>query len=950
MPNPSLVSSASLLLPDAVTSGRRLGCLVLAILSLFGVSHAQAQSATESVVYSFTGTTDSESPAAALIQAGDGNFYGTTLGDIYPDYGSVFQVAPNGTFKTIYNFGGIVDSATPFAPLYQASDGSLYSTTYGNLLFGTDGSVFSITPAGALTTLYSFPGGSSGANPASGLVQLGDGTFDGTTTGGGANFGTIFNVGVSTALTTPVTFNQYDGASPVSPPVEGSDGNLYGVTSSGGANNLGSIYQLTPSGTLTTIYSFAGSGDGANPNGPLVEGSDGNFYGATGANNALTGTDQYGTIFKVTPAGTLTTLYSLNGTTDGNAPWGLFLGGDGLFYGNTTAGGANSKGTFFRITAAGAYTALYSFTTTDATGPQGGVVEASDGSFWGTGSAGGANSFGGIYKVVLSPAAPPPVILNASAASIALGDPVTLSWTVNNAFSKTMQRCNAAINPAPIADAGWAGPQTSTFNSATGLLTGSVTITPAYPGVYTYGLTCGGSESATTTVTVGNAAALTILTPRTLPTAYALLGYSQTIAVSGGVQPYTFSITTGSLPAGLSLNASTGAISGTSTTTGTSSFTIKVADSNASGAATTSANFSLTVLQKLALANAALPDGRIGSAYSQQLDVTGGTPPYTFNLAPNSSLPAGISLSTSGLISGTPTVAAANSFTVVIADSASQSLTASVTLTIDPLLSSTGVLTLNPNSISVGGSTVATLTITPPTGSPAMTGTVQFTANGTALGSAVALTNGVATLTTPAFNSSGTVAIAASYSGDPNFLALGYPAQNLSVSVAAVPAISISPAAITVSTGTSATVTATLLNFASGTPVTLACGTLPTDVSCSFTNVTTTSATVTISTSTTTTSSIQNRDTNQARQSNRALAALPALVLLGFFGRRKRKLLGNLLLVFAFAIAAFATQGCGGSSKTTTTSQAGPGTTAVIVTATAGSQTATTQFMLTVTY
>ncbi|WP_082661677.1 beta strand repeat-containing protein [Terracidiphilus gabretensis] len=943
MPNPSLVSSASLLLPDAVASGPRLGCLLLAVVfCLFGACRAQAQSATESVVYSFAGATDSESPAASLIQAGNGNFYGTTLGNLYPDYGSIFQVTPSGTFTTIYNFGGITDSATPFAPLYQGADGNLYGTTFGNLIFGTDGSVFYITPAGTLTTVYSFTGGSDGDGPASGLVQLGDGSFDGTTLSGGSNNGTIFNVGVSTPESILVSFNTYNGSSPSSAPVEGSDGNLYGVTSSGGENGHGAIYQLTPTGTINTIYSFTGSADGSNPAGPLVEGPDGSFYGATGS----AGAQGAGTIFKVTSAGVLTTLYSLNGTTDGGSPVALFLGGDGMLYGNSTTGGANRKGTFFRATNAGVFAALYSFTSTDATAPQGGVVEGSDGSFWGTGSAGGANNYGGVYKVALSPAPPAPVTLTASTASFDLGDPVTLSWSVNNAFSTTMQRCNATITPAPISAAGWSGPQTSTFNSTTGLLTGSVTITPTYPGTYTYGLTCGGSESGTTTIVIGGAAALTIITPSTLPTAYVNVPYSQTIAVSGGVQPYTFSVSTGSLPAGLSLNATTGVISGTPAATGISTFTIKVTDSNASGAATTTANFDLTVVQKLALTNTALPDGRIGTAYSQQLDATGGTPPYTFSVAKNSTMPAGLSLSASGLVSGTPTVAAANTFAVIVTDSASQSITANVTLTIDPLLSSSGILTLNPNSISVGGTTVATLSITTPPGSPAMTGTVQFTANGIALGSPVALTNGVATLTTPAFNSSGTVVIAAFYSGDPNFLALGYPAQDLTVSVTAQPAISISPGSASVATGSSAMLTALLYNFASGTQVTLACGQLPTDVTCSFQNVINTSATIVINTSNTTTSSLQNNGTDPARSGTRALAALPALALLGLLGLRRRNLFARLLMILAVAAAAFAAQGCGNSTKTT--NQAGTGTTAITVTATAGTQTASAQFILTV--
>src|ERR1700761_3622193 len=126
-------------------SFRRICGLTVAVMCqlgwLFMPSALQAQTATVSTLHSFAGTTDSQVPAAGLIQAGDGNLYGTTLGNLFPDYGSIFQITPSGTLTQLYSFGGGADGATAFAGLIQGSDGGLYGATYGNLLTSTDGTV-----------------------------------------------------------------------------------------------------------------------------------------------------------------------------------------------------------------------------------------------------------------------------------------------------------------------------------------------------------------------------------------------------------------------------------------------------------------------------------------------------------------------------------------------------------------------------------------------------------------------------------------------------------------------------------------------------------------------------------------------------------------------------------------------------------------------------------------
>ncbi|MGA2687698.1 MAG: choice-of-anchor tandem repeat GloVer-containing protein [Candidatus Korobacteraceae bacterium] len=144
-------------------------------------------------------------------------------------------------------------------------------------------------------------------------------------------------------LTTLVSFDVTNGQGPYFESlVQGTDGNLYGTTYQGGANSFGTVFKVNPStGTLTTLHSFAGgTTDGSFPGAGLVLASDGNFYGTT----TQGGSNTYGTVFKITPAGTLTLLHSFT-VVDGRGPWsGLVQGTDGNLYGTTTFGGSNQIG------------------------------------------------------------------------------------------------------------------------------------------------------------------------------------------------------------------------------------------------------------------------------------------------------------------------------------------------------------------------------------------------------------------------------------------------------------------------------------------------------------------------------------------------------------------------------------------------------------------------------
>jgi uncharacterized repeat protein (TIGR03803 family) len=193
-----------------------------------------------------------------------------------------------------------------------------------------------------------------------------------------------------------------DGANPYAALVQGSDGNFYGTTYSGGTNGDGTVFQINPNGALTSIYSFTGGNDGANPYAALVQGSDGNFYGTT----EFGGTNGYGTVFQISPKGSYHSLYSFQGHAGGAYPYaGLVQGSDGSFYGTTYYGGTNKSGTVFTISTNGGGRFLYSFPGGNDGGyPYGGLVQGSDGSFYGTTyRGGGSEGAGTVFRLNIVP-------------------------------------------------------------------------------------------------------------------------------------------------------------------------------------------------------------------------------------------------------------------------------------------------------------------------------------------------------------------------------------------------------------------------------------------------------------------------------------------------------------------------------------------------------------------
>ncbi len=460
--------------------------LFLAVAFLVAIA-ISSSAQTLTTLHNFTGA-DGQGPAASMILARDGKYYGTTFLGGSQQGGVIFRTTPSGGFSVFYNFCSqprCADGSAPLAGVVQGSDGNFYGAA-GNGGTGAsgDGTSFKVASSGALTVLHNFctsPSCGDGAGPESTPIQATDGNFYGTTIYAGLGLG-----GVVYKVSPGGTFSVLFGSDPahgelLNGVVQGSDGNFYVTASQQGANGAGTIFRVTPGGSATVLYNFcsqSGCADGSDPSAALVQGSDGNFYGTT----VHGGTSNAGIVFRITPSGALTVLHNFD-SNDGSGPTAqLIQGADGNFYGTTYVGGASGAGVIFGMTPAGSYTLLHSFAGSDGKNPQGGLVQAPDGSFYGTTAAGGSNNMGTIFHLTI-PLVPTTTVLTSIPNPSYQGQNVTLTATVTAQNGATP--AGTVIfqsNGTQIGSAALNGSGVAVLNF-TGLAVGSDSLTAVYQGL-----------------------------------------------------------------------------------------------------------------------------------------------------------------------------------------------------------------------------------------------------------------------------------------------------------------------------------------------------------------------------------------------------------------------------------------------------------------------------------
>jgi uncharacterized repeat protein (TIGR03803 family) len=577
------------------------------------------------------------------------------------------------------------------------------------------------------TTLSSFYFG-DGANLQAGLIQGMDGNFYGTSGSGGlyAN-GTVFKMTPAGSVTTLTSFNNTNGAAPSQGLVQASDGNLYGTTASGGTFGNGTVFKITASGSFTSLYSFNNL-DGKYPDGGLTLGSDGNLYGTTASGGSLT----YGTVFKITTSGSLTTLYSFDNSV-GPAPVARLLqGSDGNFYGSTLGGGTYNAGTIFKITTSGSLTTLHSFDGINGDMCTTQLTQGSDGNLYGT-AQGGSNGMGIVFRMTLS------------------GSFATL---------------------CPFVGANGATPEGGVIQGADGNFYGTTASGGAGNDGTVFMVTASGSLSVlhSFNVTDGMDSQSRLLQARNgnfygttseggsygYGTAFSLSPFSVTAAVG---TPFSYQITTTSntapayaaanLPSGLSLNTATGLISGVPTATGTSNVTISA--TNPGG--TTSTTLIITVLAGApTITSPSSLSWAIGLPFTYQITATQNPTGYGAT-----GMPPGFSVNpVTGVISGNPVTPGTwntNIYASNAAGTGSEALTISLAIPPPPVITSASSAS-GTSGIAFNYQIAATNTPTSYSASGLPAGLSVNTATG--LISGIATLGGTSNVTVCASNAGGT--------------------------------------------------------------------------------------------------------------------------------------------------------------------------------------------------
>jgi uncharacterized repeat protein (TIGR03803 family) len=471
----------------------RIFIAVMTLVLMAGVFSANAQTLT--TLYSFCSTTNNfictdGSQPGHLIHGTDGNFYGAATSGGTNDFGTIFKITPAGTLTTLHEFSGttgIADGSSPSVDL--ESGGLFYGTTFTG---GTNhqGAIFTITSAGTFTLLHQFSGTNGVADGTAPEILLPSGSsFIGTTVEGGTNnAGTIYTITPAGTLT---TIRQFSGTNGVA------DGLLPILTFANGANFIGTVFngipgetlttgtvfQITAGGAFTTLHAFGGA-EGTEP---IVTAKTGaNFIGtiADGGSNGV------GSAFEMTSAGTVTTFYQFSGTNgvmDGSSP-GLepIQDNAGAFYGVTQDGGTNGQGLIFTLSTSGTLTHVYEFCSVancaDGSSPNGFI--SSGGDLFGTTDEGGENGTGGtVFKLVPGNGAGGGggctfTLGSTNAAFAAAGGPGTVSVLSSNGCTWTATNNDSfiTITSGKTGSGNGSVHYTVPANSSTNPITGTMTI------------------------------------------------------------------------------------------------------------------------------------------------------------------------------------------------------------------------------------------------------------------------------------------------------------------------------------------------------------------------------------------------------------------------------------------------------------------------------------------
>lgn len=495
------------LVPPGVCALYRVCGLVALCLSILAPLSAQTVNGTSVAAFPA-----GSQPVSSMLQASDGNFYGVTNAGGANGAGSVYLLTPAGVMSTVYSFTGLNDGGFPAAGLVEGVDGLLYGTT---TLGGANGlgTIYRLQ-AGVVTTLHSFDPNADGNSAYSALIPASDGNLYGTLAQGGYDpmtedyaGGTLFGVSTTGDFLDLYSFPEDGslGSLPSARLVQASDGNLWGTTSNGGMYGYGTAFFWNPAGGLKVMHDFT-EAEGESLYGLAEFG--GSLYGTTFP--ALTG---YGEVFAIDVAThAFGVVYTFSGENDGGSPASALLPySDGRLYGTTQAGGAFGTGTLFLLGLNGVPQTLYSFpagslnTFADAA-----MIESMDGTIYLPilfDASTGLGSFGmdGAGNVMLlqpdiSPTPPAPVSLTASPAAVAPGQSVTLRWSLPDSDSLTAQQCLASSIPTTM----WTGKVAAS---------GSMAVTLPSVERYQLALTCGGDVSTVLSVLTENQTAVALAVP-----------------------------------------------------------------------------------------------------------------------------------------------------------------------------------------------------------------------------------------------------------------------------------------------------------------------------------------------------------------------------------------------------------------------------------------------------